>query len=300
MTTNSTIQYPTNGAKAGTGIEGNTMTISEAFEAYRIDVVVFKNQSSKTEENHIIAQHALVRFFGDIDVTSLTFEDVRQWKTHLDKTRSQDTVRNYIIKLRVVLGYLRTRGYDVIEPSTIPVPKRLNKPPKCISSQDVKTLIDATPNIRSKAIISLLYSSGIRVSELCSLNRDDLHNKRFTIHGKGNKSRLCFYDTRTNVLLRQYLATRIDSSPALFYTPQGRISPGTVQELFKRLRKKTGIEGVHPHTLRHTFATELMQNGMHIYNIARLMGHNSIQTTQIYLTVSDPRLEEDYRRFFKS
>ena len=292
-----TIFSPTNGKD--TRAEGDAMTISEAFEAYRVDVIVFKNQSPKTEENHIIAMNALIRFLGNGDISSLCFEDVRKWKTHLTKTRSQDTVRNYIIKLRVVLAYLRRRGYDVLEPDTIPVPRRFTKAPKSISSQEVQTLIDATPNVRSKAIISLLYASGIRVSELCSLNRNQIGNGKFTMTGKGGKSRLCFYDARTARLLRSYLVTRIDNHPALFYTPHGRISPGTVQELFKRLRCKTGIEGVHPHTLRHTFATELMQNGMHIYHVSRLMGHSSIQTTEIYLSTSDPHLENEYKKYFK-
>lgn len=286
--------------RVDTWAERQTMTISEAFEAYRIAVIVFRNQSPKTEENHNIAKSALIRFLGDKDVEDITFENVRLWKTHLEKTRSQETVRNYIIKLRVVLNYLKRIGYDVLDPETIPVPQRVVRPPTCISSQEVSQLINATPNIRCKLIISLLYSSGIRVSELCSLNRNQLKNNRFTVTGKGGKSRLCFYDARTARLLDVYLKTRVDNHPALLYTSQGRISCGTVQDLFKRLRKKTGLQKVHPHTMRHTFATELMQNGMHIYTLSRLLGHSNIQTTQIYLHVADPQLQDEYKKYFRS
>lgn len=291
------IFYPTNARD--TRVESKEMTISEAFEAYRTAVIVFRNQSIKTEENHRVAEKSLIRHLGDIPVSEIAFEDVRSWKASLDTCRSPETVRNYIIKLRVVLSHLQRIGVPALDPELIPVPKRSTKPPVCITHEQVSELIEATPNIRCKAIISLLYSSGIRVSELCSLNRNQLQKGKFTITGKGGKSRLCFYDTRTEALVRQYLATRKDESPALFYTPHGRISPGTVQELFKRLRKKTGIESVHPHTLRHTFATELMQSGMHIYTLSRLLGHSNIQTTQVYLHLADPQLQDEYQKYFR-
>jgi len=273
------------------------MTIREAFSAYRMDVIIYRNQSRKTEENHQIVQRNLINFFGDIEMEHLTFPMIRNWKLDLDKTRSPETVRNYIIKLRVVLTYLKSRGYNTLDPEAVSVPKRSNKAPVCITADQVVQLIAATPELRCKSIISLLYASGIRVSELCALNRDQLRDGRFTITGKGGKSRLCFYDARTARLLAHYLEHRADSHPALFYTPQGRIKPGTVQDLFKRLRKRTGIENIHPHTLRHSYATNLMQNGMHIYTLARLLGHSNIQTTEMYLHVTDPQLEKEYNTF---
>lgn len=272
------------------------MKVSFAFDSYCRDVIVFGNQSRKTEENHNIVKKNLVTFTNDIEIEDLTFSTVRDWKIALDKHRSPETVRNYIIKLRVVLAYLQKQGYDVLDPDTIPVPKRTDKVPDFVTKEDVARLIECTGKIRNKAIISLLYASGIRVSELCSLDIDSIRDNRFTIVGKGGKARLCFIDARTASLLKKYVRTRKDNHSALFVSNKGRITPGTVQEIFKYARKKTGLPNVHPHTMRHSFATNLLQGGIHIYSLSRLMGHASISTTQTYLHVTDIDLEKAYSR----
>jgi integrase/recombinase XerD len=285
------------------------VTISEAFELYRLDVIMFKNQSSKTEENHVICMRALVRFFGDCNIEDLTFADIRKWKQHLDKQRSPATVRNYIIKLRVVLVYLKARGLRVVDPETIAVPKRTDSVPNCITPEEVDLLIKAVSmripgltsrqRMRNRAIVSFLYASGLRVSELVALDRSDLTTDQFTVVGKGGRVRPCFIDARTRLYLTRYFTLRADNNPALFISDQTgmRISVGTVQEIFKLGWKKAGFEKpVHPHTLRHSFATNLMRNGMHIYSVSRIMGHRSIDTTAQYLHVADPILKEDYTK----
>jgi site-specific recombinase XerD len=256
---------------------------------------VFRNQSKKTEENHYVCLRALLEFFGDRHIESLSFEDVRNWKIHLDEGRAPKTVRCYIIKLRVVLAYLKKKGVDVVDVDLIPLPKAAQRPPQFLSKEEVAVLIKSTSKIKNKAIISLLYASGIRISELCALNREQIKIDSFTVVGKGGKARLCFLDERTRLLLDLYLETRDDNNPALFLTDAGkRIIPWTVQETFKTIRKRSGIEA-HPHTLRHSFATDLMNNGMHIYQLQRLLGHSSIDTTAMYLHVSDPQLAESYK-----
>lgn len=270
------------------------MKISEAFELYRQDVIVYRNQSHKTEENHLIVQKNLITYLGDVEIESLSFPIIRGWKMYLDKGRSAETVRNYIIKLRVVLAYLRKLGHKVIDPDLVAVPKRTDKVPEFITKEQVALLIECTTKLRNKAIISLLYASGIRVSELCSLNIGSIKENRFTVVGKGGKARLCFIDERTASLLKKYKRTRKDNHPALFISHKGRICAGNVQEIFKYARKKADLPNVHPHTMRHSFATNLLQGGMHIYPLSRLMGHASIATTQTYLHVTDINLQKDY------
>lgn len=273
------------------------MTIRAAFNAYRMDVIVYGNQSRKTEENHLIVQRNLLDYVGDIDVDQLTFAIVRDWKLHLDKGRSPETVRNYIIKLRVVLAYLKKRGIPALDPDLISVPKRTDKVPSYVLKEDVAKLIECTAKVRNKAIISLLYSSGIRVSELCRLNTADLKKDHFTVIGKGGKARLCFIDTRTQDLITLYLQQRIDNHEALFISHFGRITPGNVQEVFKYARKRANLPNVHPHTMRHSFATNLLEGGMHIYTLSRLLGHTSIATTQAYLHTTDRNLQTDYAKY---
>lgn len=273
------------------------MTLRAAFDMYRMDVIIFGNQSRKTEENHQIVQRNIVNFFGDTEIESLSFPMIRDWKQSLDKGRSPETVRNYIIKLRVVLAFLNKRGYNVLSPDEIMVPKRTDKVPSFISEHDVAKLIDATPRLRNKAIISLLYSSGIRVSELCRLDISDIQNCSFTVVGKGGKARLCFIDERTCKLIKTYLHKRTDNNAALFIGYYDhRITPGNVQEIFRYARKNANLPHVHPHTLRHSFATNLLRNNCNIRYVQALLGHSSLETTQMYLHVVNEDLKAQYEK----
>lgn len=270
------------------------MLISLAFEAYRQDVIEFKNQSRKTEENHLVCCRALLIFFGDVAIESLTFPMIRMWKEELSKKRSAETVRNYVIKLRVVLEYLEKRGIPVLNPEQIPVPKRVDKVPVYLSKEQVAQCIYATQRLKNKAIVSLLYASGVRISELCKLDRGQLHERKFTVVGKGGKARLCFYDERSEFLVEDYLQTRTDNQQALFLSDAGcRITAGAVQETFKTIRKQTGLQ-VHPHSLRHSFATNLLTTNTNLFHVSKMLGHAQLTTTQQYLHVIDHDLQEVY------
>lgn len=272
------------------------MLISEAFNRYKLDVIVFRGQSRKTEENHEVALRSLLSFFGDIHIENLTFSHIRDWKIYLDKDRSPETVRNYVIKLRVVLGYLLKQKIECLDPEQIPIPKRIDKVPKFLTKEQVATLITCTDKVKNKAIISFLYASGLRVSELCGLDRGQIREDcSFTVVGKGGKSRLCFIDERTCKLLKTYLKTRTDNHPALFLTEAGkRITPGTIQETFKSVRKRSGLE-CSPHTLRHSFATNLLYSNTNLYYVQQFLGHANLQTTQQYLHVVNEDLHDIYR-----
>lgn len=273
------------------------MLLSEAFNQYTQDVIVFANQSPKTEENHLVCLHALLLQFGDIDIETLTFPMIRSWKIQLEKTRSPSTVRNYIIRLRVVLAYMENQGYNVTSTAIIPVPKRVDHVPSHISKEDVGKLIQGAVRLRSKAIISLLYASGIRVTELCNLNIADLHDQSFTVIGKGGYARLCFIDNRTQKLIDKYLETRTDANPALFLSQSGaRLSATNVQLLVRLAAQRSGLgKSITPHTLRHTFATELLKSNTNMRYVQALLGHRSLQTTQMYTHVVDKDLESIYR-----
>jgi site-specific recombinase XerD len=283
------------------------MRITEAFDAYRSDVIVFKNQSGKTEENHYVCMRALIKYFGDIDIESLSFAMVRDWKLDLDKSRSIETTRNYIIKLRVVLTFCRSRGINCLRPEDIPVPKRSSRVPDFVTPEEVQRLIDGCDvprsrrlnRLRNRTIISLLYASGIRVSELCGLDRSSIHDDNsFTVIGKGSKARLCFLDERTSAYLSDYLRSRPDNHPALFVSDHNiaRITPGGVQEIFKFARRRAGIPvPVHPHTMRHSFATNLLRNNTNIRYVQVMLGHASLETTQMYTHVVDKDLQAIYQ-----
>lgn len=273
------------------------MSISDAFEQYRQDVILFSNQSSKTEEAHLVCMRLLLVFFGDVPIESLNFEMIRLWKRELEKRRSPETVRSYIIKLRVVLIYCDRRGVPVINPGQIIVPKRPDHVPVFITAEEVTLLINSCRRLRSKAVISMLYASGIRVSELCSLDIGQIHNHCFTVIGKGNKARLCFTDERTENYLSLYLSKRKDNHPALFLSTQreGRMTPTNVQFILKAARRNAHLnKHITPHTLRHSFATNLLTNNTNLRYVQEMLGHKSIQTTQMYTHV----VNEDLRKVY--
>lgn len=286
------------------------MLVSQAFKAYCSDYISFKNLSKKTEESYLVTLKILVRYFGDVQIEEITSQKVREWKAWLDKGRSASTVRGYIICLRVVLRYHQKLGLQVLDPETIPVPKRPQKVPSFVTPGEVDSFIrtagKASPGyplvnrIRNQALISMLYASGLRASEVCSLDRDSIRDGTFTVMGKGGKARLCFIDLRTQSLLSTYLRARVDSHPALFYSPQcgRRLTTGNLQRIFLGISKRAGLERpIHPHTLRHSFATNLLRNNANMRYVQVLMGHSSMATTQIYTHVVDADLQRVYEQF---
>lgn len=288
----------------------NKLRVSEAFELYRLEVIVYKNQSHKTEEMNRYACKSFIDFAGDIYLSDLTFDYVRRWKDHLSRARGQNTVRGYVIKLRVVLAHAKLSGYDVMNPQLIGVPKRKTATVEFITPKAVGRLLDcvfkpqngySTKNrYRNRAVVSLLYASGIRVSELCSLNRLSIRDDgSFTIIGKGDCSRLCFVDQRTITYINSYLKLRTDSDPALFLSncTGKRISKDTVQEIFRCASRKAGFEKmVHPHTMRHSFATNLLRNNTNLLYVSKFLGHKSVSTTEMYTHVVDQDLKAIYKQ----
>lgn len=280
----------------------SNVKISEAFELYREDFIVPKNQSTKTEEAHVNCMNSLIRFFGDIHIEDLSRENIRRWRKYV--LRSCKTDRNHVIKLRVVLAYLIEESYNVVNPSKIAVPKREDPIVNFLTPQQVKLFIDSNnarcrlTRARNKAMMSLLYSSGIRVSELCSLNKADVAGKNsFTVRSKGGVADPSFIDHRTQVYIMTYLRMRTDNSPALFLSENGnRLRAGNVQEVFTNVSSVTGVKAT-PHTMKHSFCTNLMRNGADIRYVQRLAKHKSIQTTEKYLHVMDAELQGLHKRF---
>ena len=184
-----------------------------------------------------------------------------------------------------------------------------------IESKDLERLLkapdgDGLKSLRDKAILELLFSTGLRVSELCSLSRDlDLQKDEFSVRGKGEKVRVVFLSDSAKEALKKYLAKRADIDDALFIRLGRRVSkldkqdslrltPRSVERIVARYAIKAGIsKKVTPHVLRHQFATDLLQNGADIRSVQIMLGHSSISTTQIYTHVTDRQLKEVHRKY---
>lgn len=223
----------------------------------------------------------------------------------------------YLIALRGFLKYLARRGIDSLDPSLIDLPKTHRPQVTFLHFDEIQAMLDeidleTETGLRDRAIIELLFSGGLRVSELCKLNRDDinLEKREFVVRGKGSKDRPIFIDESAAMRVCDYLAVRHDSLPALFLNNSRntgdtdtsgdyrRLTPRSIERIINKYTRAAGItKHVTPHTLRHSFATDLLMNGADIRSVQTLLGHSNISTTQIYTHITDPHLKDIHDKF---
>lgn len=276
------------------------MKISEAFDLYKNNYIFLKSHSRRVLENHEYVKDKIIKCLGDKDIEKLSLQDVQRWSSQMLIGRAWNTVRNDVVRLRAVLKYMHLIGVDCLNAELIPVPKREEVTRDFLTADEVESMIESACNIRAKFVISLLYSSGVRLSELLSLDRGSIQNKRFQVVGKGQKARLCFTDDRTIELMNAYLARRKDDNEALLVSAlnKERMTSTNVQLLVKNAAKAAGIKKhVTPHILRHSFATNFISNNGNIRYLSTMLGHRSVATTMIYTHVVDNDLEKQYRQF---
>lgn len=274
-------------------------------------LTIEKNRALKTSANY---ERYLRRFFEETHVKSVVDIDeknVRNFRLKLAKIGlKKNTQAYYIIALRNFLKYLVKRGLKVLAPETIELPKTSRREIEILEYEELERLLAAPQGsslrvLRDKAILETLFSTGLRLAELCALNRRlDLKRGEITTRGKGDKLRVVFLSDRAKKALKDYLEKRIDAEEALFISLDrknkviGRISARSVQRLIDYYARRAGIpKKVHPHLLRHSFATDLLINGADLRSVQALLGHANIATTQIYTHITNKQLKEVHRAF---
>ncbi len=282
-----------------------------------------KNRSPKTLENYNRYLERFLNFIKKDDPASITEDGVRQYRVFLNRLKDaggdplKKVTQNYhIIALRNFLKYLAKRDIKCIPAEKIELGKQEQREVTFLESDELNKLLgspegNSLNSLRDKAILTTLFSTGMRVSELCSLDRDkiDLNRGEFSVRGKGSKIRLVFLSDQAIKDLKQYLDKRPDADEALFIRipPQMafakysnlRLTPRSIQRIVRKYSIKSGIIGkkVSPHTLRHSNATDLLRNGADIRSVQALLGHSSVTTTQIYTHVTDKQLREVHKKF---
>lgn len=256
---------------------------------------------------------------GDITEEMLRKYRLRLNRLEVDergKKLTAQTQAYYLIALRGFLKYLAKRGIDSLDPALIDLPKTHRPQVTFLHLDEVQAMLDeidldTETGLRDRAIIELLFSGGLRVSELCALNRGDINLERreFVVRGKGSKDRPIFIDEAAATRVADYLSARHDSLPALFLnnsrnsgaTTSGdyrRLTPRSIQRIIEKYTKAAGItKHVTPHTLRHSFATDLLMNGADLRSVQSLLGHSNISTTQIYTHITDTHLKDVHQKF---
>lgn len=293
-------------------------------------VEIEKGNSLKTVNNY---DHYITRFleFAKIDDPSdITDDKIREFRLFLNRqpgvkargqqasTLKKNTQNYYLIALRTFLKYLMKRRITSLPPDRIDLAKIKERSLDLISVDELNRLLkaptienisgkkdDTLKVLRDKAILELFFSTGLRLSELCSLNRDlDLSKDEFSIRGKGEKVRVVFLSDSAKDAIRDYLKNRKDLDEPLFiqYSSNGakgnRLTPRSIERIVKYYAIKAGIsKKVTPHVIRHSFATDLLSNGADIRSVQMMLGHANIATTQIYTHITDKQLRDVHKKF---
>jgi site-specific recombinase XerD len=237
-----------------------------------------------------------------------------------ERSLSPKTQNYHLIALRAFLKYLVKNDVPCLAPEKIDLKKVGDRVVDFLTREEMERMfevidISTKVGMRNRAILETLYSTGLRVSELVSLDRSqvDLQRMEFTVRGKGRKPRLVFLSERCVKWIKLYLSERDDNWEPLFISfgrnrddvelglgEKRRLTPYTVQTVVRQTAKIAGIgKKVTPHVIRHSFATELLYNGADIRDVQEMLGHSSITTTQIYTHTTNRRLREVHQRFHK-
>lgn len=275
------------------------MKISEAYDEYRDERLLPKGRSSSTLKQFNHHRGSIIEYLGDIEVESLDIKVITDYQRWLMDSRCGNTVRCYTISLRQVLGNCLLHGRKVTNPNLIPLPKCRPAESEYVTAGDVRVMLDRAKDLRDRLVISMLYSSGVRVSELTNVKIKDICGNRFTVRGKGDKLRICFLDERTQKLIRAYLVSRQDSCEYLIAASDGqhKLTTTSVERIVRQAREAAGIDRrLTPHSFRHGFATDLLENGAAIQDVSEMLGHSTVQTTMIYRHVSDRGLWKKYEK----
>ncbi len=294
-------------------------------------IEIERGRSLKTVENY---DHYLSRFLEytkNDDPEGITDSSVREFRLWLNRqsagtskagneTLSKKTQNYYLIALRAFLKYLARQEIKSLPAERIELAKVGERSLDLITNTELERLLNSPKgtslnDIRDKAILELLFSTGLRVSELCALKSDiDLSSDELSIRGKGGKVRVVFISDEAKKSVKEYLKERKDMSDALFVQIEREktkksdikiknkeilaLTKRSIERIIKKHATKAGIsKKVTPHTMRHLFATDLLSNGADLRSVQALLGHSSIVTTQIYTHVTDKHLKDIHKRF---
>ncbi|EKD46833.1 MAG: tyrosine recombinase XerD [uncultured bacterium] len=283
---------------------------------------VERNRSRKTIENY---HHYLRRFLSWAEISNpkdITIDLVRNYRIHLNRLTDdkghelKKITQNYhVIAIRNFLKYLAKRDILSLTAEKIEVGKNPTHEIEFLDGDEVDRLLHSASasdlkSLRDRAILELLFSAGLRVSELINVDRDQINLARqeFSVRGKGDKIRIVFISDTAKDALEKYLNKRTDIDNAVFIRLSNkkttddpatkRLTPRSVQRIVKYYSAKAGIvKDVHPHTLRHSFATDLLANGADIRSVQTMLGHSSITTTQIYTHITNVQLKDTHKKF---
>lgn len=299
------------------------MNLREAITDFLEYLEIEQNRSQRTVANYDHYLQRFVGYHGDVDVGDIDTEHIRKFKLYLNRLQNErgdklsKTTQNYhLIAIRSFLKYASKRGIDTLPPDKVELARTHRPKVEFLSENELARLLEqpdtsTSVGLRDRAIMELLFSSGLRVSEMADLNRDhiNLERREFMVRGKGQKDRPVFISPEAAGWVQRYLQSRSDNYVPLFIHYWGsthdlddgsytRLSTRSIQRNIAKYGKLAGItKRVTPHILRHSFATNLLRNGADVRSVQAMLGHSDISTTQIYTHVTDPQLRSVHEQF---
>lgn len=284
-------------------------TLSSHLERFINYLQYTKNASPKTIENYSLRVNRFIDYIWDVDAGQVKMMHIQDFRTYLVKEwLSPKTVNYHAVGLRSFFKFMLRNDVETLSPEKIDLAKIPPRRVSYLSEEQVQDILAAPwifeknslKIVRDKAILATLYGTGLRVTELVTLKTKDikLTENQFSVIWKGSKLRSVFLTQDAKEKLKKYILSRGDDSEYLFISLSSNsywepLSRNSIESLVKKYAKSVWItEKVTPHTLRHSFATSLLRRGADIRSVQALLGHSSIQTTQIYTHVDDKYLQK--------
>ena len=306
------------------------MFVADLINEFLESLEVENGRSRYTTRNYELCLSRLLEFQNefnpedDLKPTDITQEWLRKYRLWLNRYQTEKgkglsvtTQAYHLIALRGFLKYLAKRNIKSLDPVLVELPRTHRPQVTFLHVDEIDRILaeiplDTEDGLRDRAIFELLFSTGLRISELTGLNRGDVNltRREFMVRGKGQKDRPVFISQSAADAVQDYLDERKDKLPALFLNNSRnqpmvgtsgdyrRLTPRSIERIINKYVRAAGItKHVSPHTLRHSFATDLLMNGADLRSVQSLLGHSNISTTQIYTHVTDPHLKDIHEKF---
>lgn len=243
----------------------------------------------------------LLHFFKVVNKNALEikFKEINPYFLNLmSENKSPRTLNRKMAAVKCFYKFLLKNEEITVDPTVKLESSKIGKRlPEYMIHEQILKLIDAATNYRDKVIIMTLYTTGARLSEIHRLNRNDIDfiNKKIVVIGKGNKQGVVYLNQMATDMIKEYLNSRTDNNPALFINKQNeRIGKRYIQRMMTNCGKKIGVEGVHPHLMRHSLASKMAMEGIQIQTIQSVLRHESINTTTMYAHLSNEKIRADF------
>lgn len=280
------------------------MLLSEAWEKYYVDKKI-EGYSLLTLKSYCLQFNMMVRYFGEIDTEEVSIDQLKSYLIEVGDHLKPSSLGHKVRFLRSFFKWLDEQGVIIDNPAIkLKEPKVGQRIPKFLTEMEIEQLRDSCSTPMEKALFEFFYSTGCRIGEVVKLNREDINfsARSVIVRGKGDKEREVYFNIRCSLWLMKYLEERSDEESCLFITerrPKKRMSVEIIRYIIKRISSRANInKEIHPHQLRHSYATHMLNNGAPIEVIQSLLGHEKSETTKIYAQLSGKLRQDFYSKYF--